>query len=81
MQHLPAVRHLPYPYRAALTICSDIDDTQNTADFLEIQRFLNTKQQTSMGEGLGLEIGNSFYFYDDDGYFSFPAWWLAVLSV
>ena len=65
------LRPIPYPYQAALTICSDIDDTKSTDDFLEIQRFLNTKQHTSLGQGVGLEIGNSFYFYDDDRYFSY----------
>ncbi|MBI4787670.1 MAG: glycosyltransferase family 4 protein [Chloroflexi bacterium] len=64
------LRRFPYPYQAALAICSDIDDTQDTNEFLEIQRFLNTKQTTSMGEGVGLEIGNSFYFYDDQNHFS-----------
>jgi hypothetical protein len=66
-----SLRRFPYPYRAALAICSDIDDTRTTDEFMEIQRFLNTTQITSMGQGIGLEIGNSFYFYDDDGYFSY----------
>lgn len=66
-----SLRPFPYPYRAAMTICSDIDQTQDTDEFLEIQRFLNTKQTTSMGEGVGLEIGNSFYFYDKNNEFSF----------
>jgi len=65
------VRRFPYPYRAALAICSDIDETKTTEEFLEIQRFLNTKNVTTMGEGVGLEIGNSFYFYDKDGEFSY----------
>lgn len=66
-----SLRAFPYPYRAALAVCSDIDLTKTVDEFLEIQRFLNTKQQTSMGEGVGLEIGNSFYFYDDDGEVSY----------
>ena len=66
-----ALRAFPYPYRAALTICSDIDDTRDVGEFLEIQRFLNTKQTTSMGEGVGLEIGNSFYFYPNRNEFSY----------
>jgi len=65
------LRRFPYPYRAALAICSDIDETRTTAEFLEIQQFLNTKDVTSMGEGVGLEIGNSFYFYDDERQFSY----------
>ena len=54
-------RRLPYPYKAALTICNDIDSTNTLEQFLAIQEFLNTKNKTIMGEGLGLEIGNSFY--------------------
>lgn len=66
-----ALRRFPYPYRAAIAICSDIDGTKTTEEFLEIQRFLNTKDATSMGTGVGLEIGNSFYFYDREGEFSY----------
>jgi len=58
-----ALRKFPYPYKAAMTICSDIDGTTTKEEFLEIQRFLNTKEETSMGEGVGLEIGNSFVMY------------------
>ena len=58
-----ALRKFPYPYKAAMTICSDIDGTTTKEEFLEIQKFLNTKDQTSMGEGVGLEIGNSFMMY------------------
>ena len=64
-------RRLPYPYKAALTICSDIDSTNTLEEFLTIQEFLNTKNQTIMGEGLGLEIGNSFYpVRNDHGVFA-----------
>lgn len=66
-----SLRRFPYPYRAAVAICSDIDETLSTGEFLEIQQFLNTERTTSMGEGIGLEIGNSFYFYDDGGEFSY----------
>ncbi|MFB0559946.1 MAG: hypothetical protein ACETWM_01755 [Candidatus Lokiarchaeia archaeon] len=58
-----ALRKFPYPYKAAMTICSDIDGTTTKEEFLEIQKFLNTREQTSMGEGVGLEIGNSFVMY------------------
>ncbi|MFB0526288.1 MAG: hypothetical protein ACETVO_02305 [bacterium] len=58
-----ALRKFPYPYKAALTICSDIDGTTTKEEFLEIQKFLNTREETSMGEGVGLEIGNSFVMY------------------
>lgn len=69
--HTPVTqRRFPYPYRAALTICSDIDETQSVDEFLAIQKFLNTTGPTEMGSGVGLDIGNSFYFYDDDREFS-----------
>jgi len=58
-----ALRKFPYPYKAAMTISSDIDGTTTKEEFLEIQKFLNTKERTSMGEGVGLEIGNSFMMY------------------
>ncbi len=67
----PSLRRFPYPYRAGFAICSDIDETQTTAEFLDIQRFLNIKDRKRMGEGVGLEIGNSFYFYDIPGAFSY----------
>jgi hypothetical protein len=59
-----ALRKFPYPYRAAIAISSDIDNTETVEEFLELQKFLNTSKTTSMGEGIGLEIGNSFLFYE-----------------
>jgi hypothetical protein len=59
-----ALRKFPYPYRAGISICSDIDNTETLEEFLEIQRFLNTREVTSMGNGVGLEIDNSFLFYE-----------------
>lgn len=59
-----ALRKFPYPYRAAMTISSDIDGTKTLEQFLEIQKFLNTAEMTSMGKGVGLKIGSSFLFYE-----------------
>jgi len=56
-----ALRAFPYPYRCAFTICSDIDGTGSLREFLVIQEYLNTRNETVLGQGLGLEIGNSFY--------------------
>jgi hypothetical protein len=56
------LRRLPYPYRALLAICSDLDETPDRNVYLETMRFLNTTETTRMGPGLGLEIGNSIYF-------------------
>ncbi|MGB2988196.1 MAG: hypothetical protein WBE26_20195, partial [Phycisphaerae bacterium] len=60
----PAVklRAVPYPYRAMLAICSDLDETPDRAVYWEIMRFLNTTQTTSIGPGVGLEVGNTIYF-------------------
>lgn len=58
------LRKFPYPYQAALTICSDIDGT-SLDDFIEIHKFINTTQTTELGDGLGLPIGNSFWMYDN----------------
>jgi len=57
------LRKFPYPYHAALSISSDIDGT-SLNNFISIHKFLNTDQETEMGEGLGLPIGNSFWMYD-----------------
>ncbi len=74
-----ALRKFPYPYKAAIAICNDIDNTETLEEFLEIQKFLNTKEITSMGEGIGLEIGNSFFFYEPpNGAISY---WLSGPSV
>jgi len=54
------LRKFPYPFKAALAICSDIDGTDTAEEFLAIQTFLNTNRLTSWGPGIGLEIGNSF---------------------
>jgi len=63
-----ALRKFPYPYKAAMTICSDIDGTATKEEFLEIQKFLNSKEMDNMGKGLGLEIGNSFFMYSDNSF-------------
>lgn len=67
------LRKFPYPYRAALSISSDIDGTADDREFLSIQEFLCTKNMTKMGQGVGLEIGNTFIMYDtkERDYFSY----------
>lgn len=57
-----SLRAIPYPYRAALAICSDLDETPNKEVYWESTRYLNTEAQTAMGPGLGLEVGNTIYF-------------------
>lgn len=61
---LVSIRKFPYPYRAALAISNDPDNTETLDEFLEIHRFLNTTTTTSLGEGVGLEVGSGFLFYE-----------------
>lgn len=56
------LRQYPYPYRAMLAICSDLDETPDWHTYCEIMRFLNTTETTAMGPGVGMEVGNSIYF-------------------
>ena len=56
------IRKFPYPYKAMLSITSDIDDT-TLSEFETYHRFLNTEQNTRFGRGLGLDIGDSFWVY------------------
>ena len=56
------LRKFPYPYQAMLAICSDLDETPDSRTYLEIARFLNTREETSIGNGVGLEVGNTIYF-------------------
>jgi hypothetical protein len=56
------LRAHPYPYRATLAICSDLDETPDRHVYREIARYLNTGEETAMGPGLGLEVGNTIYF-------------------
>ena len=52
----------PHPYRAMLAVCSDLDETPSFGSYFEIIRYLNSTEQTSMGPGVGLEIGNTIFF-------------------
>lgn len=61
------LRKFPYPYSAMLALCSDIDDT--TLDNFKIyHQFLNTKENTVHGQGLGLDVGDSMWLYMGDNY-------------
>jgi len=56
------MRPFPAPYSAMLAICSDIDDT-TPEEFEEYHRFLNTRDATPWGPGLGLDVADSMFFY------------------
>ena len=65
------LRKYPYPYRAMLAVCSDLDETPDRHVYWETMRFLNTRQATPMGHGVGLEVGNSIYFMMPADQFSY----------
>ena len=65
------LRKFPYPYKAALTICNDADATTSADEFLTIQKYLNFHGHTDLGNGLGIEIGNSVFMYDRENNFSY----------
>ena len=56
-------RRFPYPYKAMLAICSDIDSAYPW-QFKRVHRFLNTLTPAvpHYGDGVGLDIGDSFFF-------------------
>ncbi|BCJ85637.1 hypothetical protein [Effusibacillus dendaii] len=56
------IRKFPYPYEAMLSIASDIDDT-TVEEFKQYHRFLNTKETTPYGQGVGLDISDSMFMY------------------
>jgi hypothetical protein len=70
-RHVAERRRFPYPYRAMLAICSDLDETPDREVYAESMRFLNTTGTTGMGPGVGLEVGNSIYFDMAPGQFSY----------
>jgi len=57
-----ALRDFPYPYRAMVALVNDCDNTTLRA-FERYHRFLNTREQTIYGTGLGLDISDSFFMY------------------
>lgn len=61
------VRKFPYPYSSMLALCSDIDDA-TLDDFKTYHQFLNTKEKTAHGQGIGLDVGDSMWLYMADSY-------------
>lgn len=57
-----SIRRFPYPFRAMLAICSDLDGTPDGHVYFSMMRYLNTLEETPFGPGVGLEIGNTIYF-------------------
>ena len=58
------VRKFPYPFKCAFSISSDIDNASSLDSFVQFMDFLNSENQTIYGPGLGLEVGNSFWFFN-----------------
>ncbi|MCX6639760.1 MAG: hypothetical protein NTW14_04675 [bacterium] len=57
------IRPFPYPYKAALAICNDLDCIRTFAEMKAIHDVLNGRKMTPCGPGLGMEIGDSIHFY------------------
>jgi S-adenosylmethionine:tRNA-ribosyltransferase-isomerase (queuine synthetase) len=54
-----------------LAICSDLDETPNKDIYFETARYLNTTEETALGKGVGLEVGNTIYFDMPEHNFSY----------
>lgn len=57
------MRKFPYPYQAMLAISSDAD-SETLRKFNLVHEFINTKDMTPAGPGLGLDFSDSFFFYN-----------------
>lgn len=57
-----SLRRLPFPFRAMLAICSDLDGTPDGHVYFSMMKYLNTRENTKFGPGLGIEVGNTIYF-------------------
>lgn len=66
-----AQRPYPFPYKAMLAICSDLDETPDGTRYRDIARFLNTDEATPAGRGVNLEVGNTIYFDMPENQFAY----------
>ncbi|RJP79162.1 MAG: hypothetical protein C4524_05805 [Candidatus Zixiibacteriota bacterium] len=57
------IRPFPYPYRAALAICNDLDNLRSFAEMKAVHDVLNGRGSTPCGPGLGMEVGDSLHFF------------------
>lgn len=74
----PAVRQrrYPFPFRTALAVSNDTDG-MDWAAFEDWHAFVSGTGPTPYGDGLGLEIGDSFWIWSDTGAFALrhaPPW-------
>jgi hypothetical protein len=56
------IRDFPFPFKAALAICSDIDNC-DLNNFIRIHRFLNSKKY-----GIGLPVADSFFGFANNSH-------------
>ena len=56
------IRNCPFPYAAAFALSNDCDSCSMEA-FEDWHAFVNGRASTPYGEGLGLEIGDSFWIW------------------
>jgi len=59
------LRRFPYPFKCALSISSDIDNASSLESFIAVMDYFNSQNETLFGAGLELEVGNSFWFYNN----------------
>lgn len=62
MTHQPALRPFPYPYRAAVSITSDIDNTDTLDQYEQIRSFMNDE--------IGISFTNTFLPFHAQNKFS-----------
>lgn len=65
----PRLRRFPFPYLAALSISNDTDG-MNWAAFEDWHSFVCGTGPTPYGDGLGLEVSDSFWIWSDAGAFA-----------
>jgi len=58
----PELREFPYPYRAALSICSDIDHTRTKEEFEAVRSLITDK--------IGLKFSSGFFPFEEENDFS-----------
>lgn len=72
----PRLRRFPFPFRAALAISNDTDG-MDWAAFEDWHAFVCGTGHTPYGQGLGLEVSDSFWIWSDTGAFALrhaPPW-------
>lgn len=69
LQREVRLRRYPYPYRCALAVSNDTDGMSAEA-FEQVHAFVNGTKPSPLGDGLGLEVGDSFWIWSWGGQFS-----------